>query len=243
MESGSRVATDRTYRIIQPRAEHGEGVYETICLANDLDPHGGPHSETQASWIFGGTGWQGALDRFGHGQFVAVTDVGGRERVIGVAIAMRTSYPPSAQPKGWLEAIGDLSLANHEPGGRWLYGIEKAVHPDFQGRGIGTALYEAQFKLAKRLGLRGIYAGGMLKGYKHYKDKMTVREYAGKVMRGEIFDPTVSVQMKRGFKPRAIIENYAWDHEAQHTGLLIVWETPQRHDRPRLRPSAGVARL
>jgi GNAT superfamily N-acetyltransferase len=229
----------RPYRIIQPEIRHGEGVYETICLANDLDPAGGEHGATQVSWIFGRGGWPQLLERCGAGQFIAVTEIDGQEKVIGVAIALRTAYPPSAQPKSWLEAIGDLSLAGHEPGGKWLYGAEKAVHPDFQGQGVGTALYEVQFRLARRQGLRGIYAGGMLKGYRNYRDTMSIREYAGRVMRGELFDPTVSVQMRRGFRPRSLIENYSWDHEASHAGLLIVWEPQRRSDRPAAATQAG----
>jgi len=183
------------------------------------------------------------LRRFPEGQFVAVADVNGEERVVGVAIAMRTDYAPSAPPRRWHDMIGDLGLCAHDPKGRWLYGVEKAVHPDFQGRGVGSALYKAQFELVRRLGLKGMYAGGMLKGYERFRDRMSVREYAGKVMRGELFDPTVSVQMKRGFRPRSVIENYAWDADADHTGVLIVWEPPRansRGERPARYERAGV---
>jgi GNAT superfamily N-acetyltransferase len=239
--TASSPTTEVPYRIIRPQLRHGPGVYETICLANDLDPEGGEHGATQVSWIFGGSDWPQLLQRYGAGQFIAVTEIDGQEKVIGVAIALRTAYPPSAPPKSWLDSIGDLSLAGHDPAGRWLYGAEKAVHPDFQGRGIGTALYETQFRLARQLGLHGIYAGGMLKGYRNYRDTMSLREYAGRVMRGELFDPTVSVQMKRGFRPRSLIENYSWDHEASHAGLLIVWEPARRSDRPAMPVRAGTA--
>lgn len=225
--NGSARATRAAYRIIHPGPQHGRGIYEVICRANDFDPN------KQVPGVFGldDQHWEAAQRRFPEGQFIAVTD-GEDAKVIGVALALRTNYPPSAPPKSWREVIGDLSLKGHEPGGKWLYGVEKAVHPDYQRRGVGTALYEAQFKLAQRLGLRGIYAGGMLKGYRHHQDRLSVRDYAGKVMRGELFDPTVSVQMRRGFKPRSIIENYSWDHEAGHTGMLIVWENPRRSERP-----------
>jgi GNAT superfamily N-acetyltransferase len=157
-----------------------------------------------------------------------VAEINGRETVVGLALAIRTNYSPSEKPLSWRDMIGDLTLSKHDPRGRWLYGVEKAVHPDFQGLGIGSALYKAQFDLIRHLNLRGMYAGGMLKGYKHFKAKMSIKEYAGKVIRGEIFDPTVSVQMKKGFKPRTLIENYSWDHEANHTGMLIVYEVPRR---------------
>lgn len=143
-----------------------------------------------------------------------------------MALAMRTKYLPSSRPLSWMEMVGGLNLAFHDPEGQWLYGVDKAVHPDFQGRGVATALYKAQFGLTERLGLAGMYAGGMLKGYGGYREHMSAREYAAGVMHGEIFDPTVSMQMKRGFKPYAVIENYAWDPQAEHTGMLIVWDRP-----------------
>lgn len=235
MTSGRSSATGLSYRIVQAKPEHGRGVYETICFANGFDPHA-----AVVPGVFGLEAWPALLKRFGAGQFVAVVGEGEAERVVGVALALRTDYPPSANPKSWREMIGDLALAGHAPQGRWLYGVEKAVRPEHQGRGVGSALYEAQFRLVRQLGLRGIYAGGMLKGYARYKERMSIREYAGKVMRGELFDPTVSVQMKRGFKPRTLIENYAWDRDAQHTGMLIVWEPPRRQPAQR---AADEARL
>jgi GNAT superfamily N-acetyltransferase len=219
---GRAVSTDLSFRIEAAKLEHGPGVYEVTCLANDFDPSGFVPN------IFGLEDWPQTIGSFPEGQLVAVASINHQDKVIGVALSLRTHYSPAEKPLSWLQMIGNLSLSKHDPSGRWLYGVEKAVHPDFQGLGVGSALYEAQFDLIKRLNLRGMYAGGMLKGYKHYKDKMSIREYAGKVMRGEIFDPTVSVQMKKGFKPRTPIENYSWDHQANHTGMLIVYEAPRR---------------
>ena len=211
-----------TYRVIEAKLEHGYGIYKVICRANLYDP------DAHISGVFGLKEWQTLLTRFAEGQLVAVADVNGQEKVVGVALSLRTNYEPTETPLPWYKVIGDLTLANHNPDGCWLYGVEKAVHPDFQGAGIATALYKAQFALVKRLGLRGIYAGGMLKGFQHHKLDMSMSEYAAKVMHGELFDPTVSVQMRRGFKPVQIIENYAWDAQADHTGMLIVWEAPKQ---------------
>ncbi len=224
------------YRIIEAKPEHGRGVYEVICLANLYNP------DNFISGVFGLAEWRLLLERFSKGQLIAVADIDGQEKVVGVALSLRTSYDPTEKPLPWEKVIGDLTLANHDPEGCWLYGVEKAVHPDFQGTGIGSALYKAQFDLVKRLGLCGIYAGGMLKGYQRHKREMSVREYATKVMRGDLFDPTVSVQMRRGFKPVGMIENYAWDAQASHTGMLIVWEAPKRKKASQPAPQSSIRR-
>lgn len=64
-------------------------------------------------------------------------------------------------------------------------------------------------------------------GYHKYRDLMSVREYARRVASGEIKDPTVSVQLSRGFQPRGIIENYLDEPEAGNAAMLIVWENPE----------------
>ncbi len=217
----SQAQPSNTIRVAQALPQHGQAVYEIICYANGFDP------SKNIEGVFGLDDWPKLLETFPEGQFVALKTINGEERVVGLAISMRTNYKPSERPLAWRTMIGDLSLKEHDNKGRWLYGVEKAVHPDFQGMGIGSALYKAQFKLVNTLRLKGIYAGGMLKGFKNHCHKMSVREYAGKIMRGELFDPTVSVQMRKGFKPRSIIENYSWDHQAHHTGMLIVWEAPK----------------
>lgn len=218
-KKASRNIVTAQYRVVPVRPEHGHSIHEVVCYANKfpLGTKGCINAHNIAEMV----------RRFPEGQFVVMTDTPKGEKVIGLALTMRTDYPPSARPLGWLEMIGDLGLAKHDPEGAWLYGVEKAVHPEYQGRGVASALYKAQFALAESLNLKGMYAGGMLKGYERYRERLSVREYAGKVMRGEVFDPTVSMQMRRGFKPCTIIENYAWDKQADHTGMLIVWKRPE----------------
>ena len=149
--------TKAEYRVESVKPEHGQSIHEIVCCANKfpVGTKGCINKDNIAEMV----------RRFPEGQFVVVTDTPEGEKVIGLALAMRTSYAPSARPLGWLEMIGDLGLSKHEPEGAWLYGVEKAVHPDYQGRGVASALYKAQFALAERLGLKGMYAGGMLKGY------------------------------------------------------------------------------
>ena len=165
--------------------------------------------------------------RFPEGQFVALVNNAANDIVAGVALTMRTRKPPTAPPLPWWDMIGTYHLNNHHPDGDWLYGVEMAVHPDYHGYGVGTALYNARFDLVKRLNLRGWYACGVLMGYRHYKDKMTVREYGEKVLTGEIKDPTVTMQMNRGFEAWSVVENYLDEPVAGNAAILIVWKNPE----------------
>lgn len=202
---------------------HADGVYDVVRLAHDvpLNEHDPGCNPPEAL--------RGQLRRFPEGQFVAVTGRDGRETVIGAATLMRTNRPPSAEPLAWLDMVGTPGLANHEADGAWMYGVEMAVHPDFQGRGVGSALYRARLGLVRRLGLRGMYAGGMLKGYHHHAEELSPREYGELVMRGELRDPTVSMQLRRGFEARALIEDYEEDEPSGNCAVLIAWTPPGGH--------------
>jgi GNAT superfamily N-acetyltransferase len=165
----------------------------------------------------------GQIERFPEGQFVALLG----DKVVGFAITMLTNRSPRQRPLPWLEMIGGTAMTNHEPDGTWLYGIDFAVHPDYRRRGIGTRMYKVRFQLVQRLNLRGFYAGGMLRGYEKYRGRMSVREYGEKVIHGEIKDPTVTMQINRGFKPRAVIENYAEYEPSANGAMLIEWTNVQ----------------
>jgi hypothetical protein len=67
----------------------------------------------------------------------------------------------------------------------------------------------------------------MLLGYYRYRHAMTIEEYAQQVAHGELTDPTVSVQMKRGFQPRGIIRDYCEEPDSDNTAMLLVWENPE----------------
>jgi GNAT superfamily N-acetyltransferase len=165
--------------------------------------------------------------RFPEGQFVAIRISGpGAGQAVGMAVTMRASRPPSAPVLPWMKAIGDLRISAHEPDGDWLYGVEMAVRPMYQGQGIGSALYEARFDLARRLNLRGWYAIGMLMGYSQYAAEMNVNEYGEKVIARELKDPTVTMQMNRGFRAVSVITDYVDEPAAGNAGVLIIWENP-----------------
>lgn len=213
--------------ILRTEPRHAEEVARVIRRAHELGPREPCPSCPTAAMV------RRQIRRFPEGQFVAVADDAGVERVVGAATLMRTDYPPSARPKPWMQMVGGLSLRHHVPDGAWLYGVEMAVDPDWQGRGVGSALYKRRLALVRELGLAGMYAGGMLKGYRRYRGRLTPREYAERVRRGEIDDPTVTMQLNRGFRAAGVIEEYEEDEESGNAAMLIVWRPPS--------PSPGAA--
>jgi len=213
---------NRKLTITTARPEHAEMLgrlsTQTWCPDGDITPD-----------TFTALHFRAHLQRFPQGQFIALWE----GQAVGYAVTMRTARSPYAQPLQWMDAIGDMTLRNQHPQGEWLYGVDFLVHPGFRKRGIGTKLYRARFDLVKRLNLRGFYAGGMLAGYHKYQNKLSVTEYADAVRAGRIKDPTVSMQLNRGFRPQAVIKNYSDDPHPYDSAMLIVWDNPMFGGRSR----------
>ena len=55
---------------------------------------------------------------------------------------------------------------------------------------------------------------------------MSAEEYVEKLKTGELFDPTVSVQLKVGFKIHGIIQDYVADPSCDNKAVFIVWHNP-----------------
>ena len=55
---------------------------------------------------------------------------------------------------------------------------------------------------------------------------MSVEAYVAKVIAGELFDPTLSVQLRRGFKVHGIIQQYVDDPACDGKAAFLVWHNP-----------------
>lgn len=176
------------------------------------------------------------LEVFPEGEFVAVTDRDpdggelGREVVIGLGSGFLTRFDLSHPHHSFLEAIAGGTYAHHDPQGDWYYGADISVHPDYRGKGVGTLLYRARQDLVRRLGLRGIVAGGALPGYARHAGRLSVAEYVAAVARGELHDPTLSFQLANGFEALGVIEGYMTDETTGDAASLIVWRNPDHRE-------------
>jgi len=171
---------------------------------------------------------------FPEGQLVAVArdPETGEETVVGMAASLILSWEDYEVQDTWRDFTDHGLFTNHDPGGRTLYGAEVMVHPGWQGKGVGSSIYDARRELAKRLGLRRIRAGARLRGYHRYADHMSAKEYVQRVVAGELRDPTLTFQLNRGFRVFHVVSGYLeGDPESLGWAALIEWLNPQVGDR------------
>lgn len=154
-----------------------------------------------------------------------------QNRVVACSTDFQTRVDFAHYAHRYIEAVAGNYLSNHDPQGDWMYGADIGVHPDYRGFGLSTLLYSARHGLIQRLGLRGHVAGAMPKGYGTLKDQMPIEQYLMKVVRGELSDPVLSVQLKRGYGVWGIIPDYLDDPTCANYGVFIVWRNPHKAGR------------
>ena len=163
------------------------------------------------------------IARFPEGQF-AVVDAA--DEVVACSTDFRANVDFAHFEHRYLDAVDHNWLTHHDPNGDWLYGADIGVLPAYRRRGIARLLYRARQALIRRLGLRGHVAGGMLVGYGAHKDQLSIEAYVEKVKTGELFDPTVSVQLKMGFAIHGVIHDYVDDLSCDCKAAFIIWRNP-----------------
>jgi ribosomal protein S18 acetylase RimI-like enzyme len=200
--------------IVRPtRAEDWDGI---IALTRTVYAASPPWTRDQLA---------SHLRVFPEGQLVAVAGPG--QRVVGMAASLVVTWDHYARHANWREFTANGTFTNHDPRGRTLYGAEVMVHPDLQRRRIGHRLYAARRALAERYGLLRIRAGARLRGYHRYARRMTADEYVLRVIQGRIRGPTLSFQLREGFRVFDVVQGYlAHDPESLGWAALIEWLNP-----------------
>jgi GNAT superfamily N-acetyltransferase len=144
------------------------------------------------------------------------------ERVVGMTTTIRRDLDLAHPDHTFAEIIEGGWLTSHQPDGRWLYGADIGVHPEYRGRGIARALYAARHELVRRLGLDGQLTVGMPSGYGALAGAMTAEAYLADVVAGARVDPTISVQLRIGFEVRGLIAGYIDDPVCAGYGVVLV---------------------
>jgi 4-aminobutyrate aminotransferase/(S)-3-amino-2-methylpropionate transaminase len=161
------------------------------------------------------------MEIFSEGQFVALDG----DRVVGATTTLRLNFDFDHLDHTFADIIQGGWLSSHEPKGNWLYGADVGVAHEYRGRGISSALYAARQEVVWRLGLKGQVTAGMFPGYAQVRSEMPVEEYYRRVVAGELWDPTLSVQMKVGFEPRALLRDYLQDPICDNCSVLLVLDS------------------
>jgi ribosomal protein S18 acetylase RimI-like enzyme len=165
---------------------------------------------------------QSHLDVFPEGQLVAVRSETGL--VVGMAASLIVLWSDYEITGTWGDFTARGRFTNHDPCGRTLYGAEVMVDPGLQRSGVGKRMYAARRELCRRLGLLRIRAGARLVGYGDHADRMSAEEYVLRVVRGELGDPTLSFQLRQGFRVLAVVEGYLnYDPKSLGWAAVIEW--------------------
>ncbi len=161
------------------------------------------------------------VDVFPEGQLVAVESA--TDRVLGYAASLIVNWDDYEFTDSWNTFTDKGYFTNHDASGKTLYGADLMVDPDTQGMGIGKLIYKAREQLCRDLELRRIRAGARVAGYHRYADTFTPVEYTLRVIARELGDPTLSFQLKRGFRVLAVVNSYM-PRDPQSLGYAAVIE-------------------
>jgi GNAT superfamily N-acetyltransferase len=205
--------TPARYQVQGTRPEHFDGIVEVCRLVYPESPPWSP--EQLASH----------LSVFPEGQFVAVEVATGR--VVGMASSLILLWDDYEAHQNWRDFTAGGTFRNHDRNGRTLYGAEVLVHPDVQRKGIGSRLYARRHALVRDLGLLRIRAGARLRGYHRVATRLTPEEYVLRVIRGSLRDPTLSFQLRHGYRVLGVVSEYLrHDPESLGYAALIEWINP-----------------
>ena len=202
--------TPTTELVVAPtRPEHADRLAELQCI---VFPTLAPEQRFEAKH------YRKHVELFPEGQFCVLDG----DRVVGMTSTIRLDFDFAHPDHAFADIIQGGWLTSHEPAGRWLYGADVGVHPEYRRRGIARMLYRARHETVRALGLAGQVTVGMPSGYGALKDRMTAQQYYDELVAGVREDPTISAQRKIGFEPRGLVANYIDDPVCDRYGVVLV---------------------
>jgi ribosomal protein S18 acetylase RimI-like enzyme len=198
------------FRVRPTRPTDFEAIVD-LCLR--VYPHSKPWGSSQLA---------SHLEVFPAGQLVA--EERATSFLAGMSASLIVRWDDYEVGESWRDFTDTGMFTNHDPRGRTLYGAEVMVHPDTRGLGIGKLLYQERRRLVRRLRLLRIRAGARIRGYHRVAGRMSPEEYVRRVVNRELGDPTLSFQLKQGFRVIAVIPGYLpGDPESLGWAAVIEW--------------------
>ena len=195
------------------RGRETEDIPAIVALARRVYPP--PHGEDS---LWPASSLIAHFAHFPEGQMV-VEDADGR--ILADATSLRVPMAAALRPHTWKEITDGGRLGTHDPRGAAFYGADIMVDPRRQGEGLGTRLYRARIALAKAIGCTAFVAGARIPGYHLAAREVSVESYVAQVIAGTRSDPTLSRQLKLGFKVAGLLPAYIPDHESLDWAVLI----------------------
>jgi GNAT superfamily N-acetyltransferase len=162
---------------------------------------------------------------FPQGQFVAL-DVE-RDAVAGVHFTLRLRMIDFHIDDPWDVLTASGSFLDHDPKGPTLYGADIMVHPGHQHHGLAHALTNRTRVLVQEERLWRMVGASRLPGYGKHGMTMSVEQYVEGVIRGEVFDPVLSLHLKDGWTVVRPIHGYLQhDEDSAGWAVVIQWINP-----------------
>ncbi len=164
------------------------------------------------------------LDVFPYGQFVAM----GSGEVLGSASSLIVSEDAWCSHGSWEKTTGGFFFDRHDPDGTTLYGADISVHPDWRGRGLARALYEARFGLVRRMGLKRYGTTCRIPGWKQwtYLDphpNPMQEAYCEHVVRGRHVDRVLTPLLHIGLRYVGVVYGNMEDEESGNAAAILEW--------------------
>lgn len=149
------------------------------------------------------------------------------DTVVGMGTGIFTDLDLDNLPPTEDDILYTLDGRNlHDWNGRYYFGSDMAVHPDYRGRGIGRAIYDRRKAVIQKYNKQGFVAAAVLPGYAQHEATLDIHTYLAKVVAGELFDPTLSMQLRNGFQVIRPIKDFFVYPRSSNWCALILWPNP-----------------
>jgi GNAT superfamily N-acetyltransferase len=208
---------------------HGEpGAFTVVQSTPDMAPaleaiQRAAFPTLAADQVITAAHYRAHIARLPAGQLAVVTAAG---RPVACSTDFRTAFDFARIEHRCLDAVDHNWLGGHDPAGDWLYGADIGVLPEYRRWGLARRLYEARHALVRRLNLRGHVAGRPPPRLRRVERPPRGGTYVAEVVAGRLVDPTLTVQLRCGFRVEGIIQHYVTDAACDDKAALIVWRNP-----------------